>query len=70
MDRQRQRWRVSVRETSAVQLSLFTLNPSRTRTHCHTQPPKGASDPGPREEEECFSVTCITGWRRKVQPHS
>lgn len=39
---ERQRWRESVRETSAVQLSMFTLNPSRTHSHCHTQPPKGA----------------------------
>lgn len=58
---ERQRWRESVRETSAVQLSLFTLNPSRTHSHCHTHPPKGASDPGPVEEGECNSVTCITG---------
>lgn len=60
---ERQRWRESVREASAVQLSLFTLNPSRTHSHCHPHPPKDASDPGPDEEGECISVTCITGWR-------
>lgn len=67
---ERQRWRESMRETSAVQLSLFTLNPSRTHSHCHTHPPKGASNPGPGEEGECISVTCMAGWRRKVQSHT
>lgn len=35
---ERQRWKKSGRETSAVQLSLLALTHSRTHSHCHTFP--------------------------------